>query len=750
MKKMSTVFTILIASLLFYVSWNTFNMNYFQRQNSFNVNSLKNSSVDRLELHLSTHVLEIGTDELKETFIDFFKEHNMDGYIAFEVVEDNLDKSTHYYLHADYDLSLFEFFTLPKKLNIDFKSLQENNYITNDLSKNAYHIDYLDTNYYKSRDDYDRSNITIYPLSKLNDLENEYMKNIQTTLVVFAPQNQEANVNKMLLEDIYIPLGLTSKALSDDILFELSNNTTENSIQLVDASSLESIVTQNSITEMPNSLLLISVVALLLVNVYLIFAQAKEIYIRRMHGNSNLLIFAKTVLRVILTSLFVFFLTFVGLWIIYVHSYREIALLFSKQLLYIFLMYALFVSISIIVLYLYLSIKNSILFLKKKLDLSITLLFSSAIKVISVFILFVPLVTNFEERINLEKGLKAMESDPVYLKSVGLQGISQPIYPQFVDAEIQLKTVEWYQKTHDEIVQLIDNERLSFIDMDTYHFNYYLDETSNVSPYAIVNDIHLSYYPITKNKKPFDMSQENHNFILVPKSKKDKFENQKSEVEGFENKNVHYVDNTFTQFSNYPGHNNQYQDPILYVIVDDYSYVPEFYNSLRKVINDESDYESFNKTMFEFNQEVAQFPRIKSEDIHELISNEAQEKNTIFYTMLLISIFVIALFTHLSTYSYLEITKKETAVKYIHGHSGFNRYSLIYMINMISIMILSYLLYRYNNSLIISNKEYLLIGKNYIILALLAMFIGDLIITSILIYIFQKRNIVTLLKGEEN
>lgn len=747
MKKLNIVFTSLIAILLFFMSWHTFNLNYFTKQTAINGNALKSENTEAFELFISTHVLDVEVEIIKDTIVQFYERNGYEGYVSFFVVEDDLSTLNNYYLFMDYDDGLFEFFTIPEKIDIDFQSKTEKSFITNDLSKDAYYIDYLDTNYYDIRDDYDRSNFNIHPIYQLYDLDDATMRNMPINMIIYGPANESEIIKQLIFEEIYHPLGLDINESTESLMFESISNETQNIINFIDENPLTGFDWGENMTEMPKPLLLIAAVALLLINIYLIFAHAKEIYVRKMHGNSDVKIFIKTTLSTVLGTLITFILTYVIIWMIYIRSFRSVALLFTRQLFDISVVYTLFVLIVGIILYIYLYLKNSVLLLKKKLDMSLTLILTTTIKVVSVFLLIVPLVTNFKSWRNHEAGLRAMENDPVYLKSVGLQGISQPFYPASVDPQIHTKVADWYERIHKETVELIETQNLSFVDMDEYHFSYAFEDSTEVYPYAIINKTHLSYYPITKDNHLFDFSSENHNFIVVPNKYREDFDITNVQVDAFEAMSIYYVDHTFTQFSNYPGHNNQYQDPILYVIVDDYSGVSSFYNNLRKVIETDDDLTSFNRAMFEFNQNSAQFPRIDSKDIYELMLDNVNKERTEFYIMFMISIFVITLFTYLSTHSFIEIFRKEFAIKYIHGYGNFKRYGLIYAIYGIAIVVLRYLLERYNDTLLMTGREYLVIGTYYIWTTLSVTLLVDIAVSSYVIYKFHRNNVATLLKG---
>ena len=157
MKKLNYVFTALVAVLLFTVVWNTFNTNYALRQSLFYNEKLLDDDQKAINTVVSTHVLDVDNEDVKHQLVDFFVQHDYEGYISHISIGDDLRKSAMIYANFDQNHDYFKFFTLSNRVDVDYKDVREKQYISNDiLASDSILIDYLDQSYYTYRDDYKR------------------------------------------------------------------------------------------------------------------------------------------------------------------------------------------------------------------------------------------------------------------------------------------------------------------------------------------------------------------------------------------------------------------------------------------------------------------------------------------------------------------------------------------------------------------------------------------------------------------
>lgn len=517
MKRLNIIFISFVAVLLFYVTWNAFNVNYSIRQTIFNSQDLVSGEKREINTVISTHVLDFDMDEIKRELVKFYVSYDYEGFITHISIGEDLRESVMVYAYLESTDDPFEFYTVPDKTNIDFKDPNEHQYITNDLSlNNSINIDYLDARYYSYRDDYERSLINIHPLHNFLSSDNSKIQDAQLSVTFYVEEIHVDEAIRIFQHEILEPFGIMLEGQEDHEGFILDS--TEMKVINLENASLSGLRWHDSMLEMPKPLLLIAGVSLFFTNIYLIFSRAKEIYVRKMHGNSDRVVFKKVALGTFIQTVFAFILTFFVLWLIYVHSMRPLAILYTRQLLLIIAIYILLMFVVAMVLFGYLHFKNSILFLKKRLDMSFIFTFATIFKLLGVTLVVVPLVINFKSWQQFESGIKAIEDDPVYLKSIGLQGITQPIYPQ-TSFDLHLKTQEWYEFTHDSILSLIESQNMSFIDMDYYDVNASYDPSYTVAPFAVTNLNHVSNYPMTIGGEVYDFSKHEENFILVPTDK---------------------------------------------------------------------------------------------------------------------------------------------------------------------------------------------------------------------------------------
>ncbi|CAM3711969.1 hypothetical protein ERUR111494_08140 [Erysipelothrix urinaevulpis] len=748
MKKLNIVFTALVALLLFLVSLNTFNKNYSVNQSVFKAEKLVNGDTHQLNTMISTHVLDVDIKELKNRIVEFYEGNEYEGFISHVTINENMEKSASVYAYFDHTDDLFQFHTIPSEDNIKFKSRTENRTITNVIGQaNAILIDYLDSDYYEYRDDYDRQFMNILPLNHLLSSDDSKLYNTQISIYLYVDENNIEQARKDLTQDLLIPLGVISEGTVETSEFILDS--TQVSTDSLTKLSLFGDKSIESIFQMPNSLLIISAITALLVNVYVIVSQVKEIYVRRVHGNSEGLIFYRINSKQFYANFAVFILTFVILWIIHVHSFRPLAIVFIKQLCLIIALYGLLMVLVAGFLFAYFHLRNSIVYLKKQHSMSSLFITSTVIKVIGVTIVTITLALSLNTWNQNKEAVKVIENDPTYLKSVGLQGVTQAIYPQ-LDGEMFTKIQKWEAKYREDIEKFIVSQSLSFIDMDYYAAQVSYSDEAPIYPFGLTNLTHVENYPMTQNSSMTNFSDHEENFIIIPEKSQDSFENEGIQIDGFENSPTYFVDSTFTQFSNYVGHHNHYVDPVLYVIVDDYSVVNEFYNSLRKVINNNTEGEAFQKELLRFNRDVAQIPKLNSQDVYAQVNDKEQQSKVSFYILLATTLFIVSLFSYLMSYSFIESRKKDLSTKYFHGHSVIKRYGWLFITQALSILTIIVFIQVYNGSLDYWELDYLSVKSNSLRMIMVMLITIDVIVSSVVINTFHTKNVASILKGEGN
>ena len=116
--------------------------------------------------------------------------------------------------------------------------------------------------------------------------------------------------------------------------------------------------------------------------------------------------------------------------------------------------------------------------------------------------------------------------------------------------------------------------------------------------------------------------------------------------------------------------------------------------------------------------------------------------------MLMITIFITALFTYLMSYSYIKSTKKQLGVKHINGHGFMKRYGTLFVTYVLSNLAIMQFILIYNRSVDPWNVDYLSVGPLYLIVIMILIIGIDILVAMFMIRQFHRKNVVTILKGE--
>lgn len=328
---------------MFITVWNTFNFNYYNRQNLYEYERIRNQDVVRLEVLISTHIID-DLDGFKTSLVDFFFNHDYSGRIQHVAVEDSLRTTTHTYIYGNNDDDLFSYYTRPGVVEVNWKSRTEENFYTNDTTRNNPNlIDYLDKVYYEYRDGIDTYVLNHYPLNHFLNVDSKYISTTQVFIDLYVHDVEKEHAIQEFTEAVLVPLGFVDSYDKDFTSYFIDS--TDSTIYQYNILPLSGLNWTSDLTEMPKPLLLVAMVTLLLINIQYVFSRSKEFTVRKMNGNSTLIVFKKMMLGTLIQSIVVFHGTFFIMWLLYIHSFRPLALLFSKQILLIAFIYTVLIVI---------------------------------------------------------------------------------------------------------------------------------------------------------------------------------------------------------------------------------------------------------------------------------------------------------------------------------------------------------------------------------------------------------------------
>lgn len=743
MKKINNIFTVFIGLLLFFLTWTTFNLNYSQRQLTFNGNKIKEDNYVRLNAFISTHNLNIHLDDLKDLLVEFFESNDYDGDIHYSIIEDDLRMTMHSYVYMENDRANIEFYAVDDLSDFDFKSKTEKRYLSNDLLKNdAIKIDYLDRSYYQYSDTFEKTTLSIYPMQQLKNMDNSYLRDIQIFVNIYTPEAIASSAAIQFNDQVLAVLGISEEG-------ELSSfvvDSTESTLAVLEFFPLLGIRWNENLTEMPKPLLLISVIAVILISILMIFSQVKEIYVRKMNGNRNLTIFIRIMAIHIMNNV-LWFVGIMGLmWIFYVRSLRPLAMLFTKQLLLMIIIYLIIMAVASVFIYFYLSLKSSYLMLKKKDDLTLLHVLSTVVKVVAVVVVVIPIVSNVKALSQYQKAIDIMEKDPIYLNSIGLDDITQPIYP-IEAADLQVKRAEWTKKVNDGLLDFIKENEVGLV--NTEILDYFTE--AHQFDITLINDYFLNDYYQEIDVASYDFLNQRENYIIVPAEYESRFDKSVANLPTFDDAQIYYVDKTFPTLMNYGGLSKINSNPVLYIIVDDYNDVIYGYpfSNWRKTISSETEAEAFKEKISEFNKSYAQLPKIEIKNGYSDLLDRAHNLRIEIYILVIIDVMIIGLFSYLQAYSFIEVSRKKLSIQYIYGHSMVKRYGLLLITLVLSYGLLTYLLIRYNKNIDVYDYYSRSVDAPYIMAVIFFMVLIDLIVSYFVLNNFHKKNVAVILKGSE-
>lgn len=739
MKRINAVFVVLLVLLVFNINWNTFNEAYQDMLFLIGYNQILEEGYERIDITISTHALETDAYSVREDMVSFLNKQDYLGYIstrnevvgevrerALYISSDNLDFLNHLYFYED--------------LDIDFKSENETQYITNDLNDDAFHIKYLDQSFHDVKGEFPRSKYVYRPIYQiLESRENLYDEQIGMVFVV--PTSEVTRLKELLSSEFLVKYGIcdvNNLDCQDEMIFNTSYlvNFYENEYN---------INFFNEPFRMPKPILYISSVSVLITCFVFMMQSKKEFATRKLMGNSDGILSKRIVLPFLIESFAAYFITLFVLMIWKTDIFDPMSVRFNR----LFIMPSIFFSVALmgvlLVIYISIKLKAKVTQLKVSFGSAMPFVLSSVLKIGVCVIVGIPFIQAYNTTQYFSVIMDGIGTDEVYLNSRLLGTPEQPFYPYL--SPLQVYSGEWNRKADEIHIELLQNYDFIYADTDMYKMDYSYSEDDRILPYVVVNEGYLNYYEYMYDGQVFSSDDMNNNFIIVPKVYQTLIESEGIYDNKMPKGEIVFVDTTHTIPGNEGYVGIPLSDAILYVMVDDYSMFNYSSGGMRKPLISEQDFQQYTEGMQYINENLATTTGLMGSDMLDM-GNDILDNyriNTIY--IFIIFMIVVLLFSYQKAMLFFEGQKKKLIVRTLHGHGFMSRYYVFFVEILLTGLLVYAGLSRYNQT------EY---GKfdnalslNHRVMVVVLVMTLEAVVAYVLIKRFQKNNMVTYLKGSE-
>src|SRR5699024_3837344 len=230
----------------------------------------------------------------------------------------------------------------------------------------------------------------------------------------------------------------------------------------------------------------------LLVTSFIQFNQnQKENIIRKLHGNSDLIVSKRIVLPFILISLIAYFLMITLMFFVKAGSINSLSLLFAKELGIYSLIFVMLLFSVILLVQLTIYLKGKVTALKQSFISFIPFFITSIIKTLAVFMITTPLILSFRDYTDRKSNLKLVNKDTEFLSSLA---ISQPAQPYDIHMDME-KYVEWEASANTSLINILKEYQIYY--SDVYHYYFNKDMNPLIIPYAIISHHYVNTFEMT-------------------------------------------------------------------------------------------------------------------------------------------------------------------------------------------------------------------------------------------------------------
>ncbi len=581
---------------------------------------------------------------------------------------------------------------LSNYINIETHN-NSNKYYTTDLSDNQSkgYIKIINNQFFKNTQDI----IRIYQLSDINELD--YTTN-QFGISIFTNQESEVKDFKEFLTKHY-PIKQIFDTQADELNY----------------SDDGSIINNYSTTYLG-----LCIILLISILICIIVKDHKKYLISRMLGHSVLKLVIKNFLLFFVISIIVFVLSnVIGCYI----KVGEINTLtrdyfYTYQIVNIYyIIMILFVNIAI---YLVIKYTTNIKYLKSNQAYGHLVIVQWISKAVVIVLLVMPVISTFSDSLPYIKNYNSIQNQKDNIENYYQIGGSfihnETIFNHYIDKEIFCDMEKYYMRSKEG----------PFYDSEDEYATYYQYEYLEANQYYLQD---CQFYNTDGDK--INLSDYNENILLIPQQLKEKLD---MEIYNPQNYKVIYVKDTGQFFNPKVRYVYVMTNPVI-CVVKNYSVDVDIQGLL------------FDKRHKSYNEYIAELEALEGQNLetasltscmnsYEFYIDRCQEYIPEFLLIMSIFLLIIICNAYITTRMYLEEFGKEIAIQYMLGRDKKKRYGMLFIFILSSTIIastVSWLMYTVQ----------LLELINFIFLIICI----EVLIIVVMIYRFEKKGIISYLKG---
>lgn len=676
---------ILIILSMFLVNRSYYEKNETEAIKIYNLNHTLKEEMKVLENYL---MIEIDNNDYQDIMNDIlsYADAHQTKISTIISYEDELGINTYvnYYLTNINQLSNY--------INIETHN-NNNKYYTTDLSDNQSkgYIKIINNQFFKNTQDI----IRIYQLSDINELD--YTTN-QFGISIFTNQESEVKDFKEFLTKHY-PIKQVFDTQADELNY----------------SDDGSIINNYSTTYLG-----LCIILLISILICIIVKDHKKYLISRMLGHSVLKLVIKNFLLFFVISIIVFVLSnVIGCYI----KVGEINTLtrdyfYTYQIVNIYyIIIILFVNIAI---YLVIKYTTNIKYLKSNQAYGHLVIVQWISKAVVIVLLVMPVISTFSDSLPYVKNYNSIQNQKDNIENYYQIGGSfihnETIFNHYIDKEIFCDMEKYYMRSKEG----------PFYDSEDEYATYYQYEYLEANQYYLQD---CQFYNIDGDK--INLSDYNENILLIPQQLKEKLD---MEIYNPQNYKVIYVKDTGQFFNPKVRYVYVMTNPVI-CVVKNYSVDVDIQGLL------------FDKRHKSYNEYIAELEALEGQNLetasltscmnsYEFYIDRCQEYIPEFLLIMSIFLLIIICNAYITTRMYLEEFGKVIAIQYMLGRDKKKRYGMLFIFILSSTIIastVSWLMYTVQ----------LLELINFIFLIICI----EVLIIVVMIYHFEKKGIISYLKG---
>ena len=689
MKKILVIYIVFVAALLFYFSYDSYNLiNYGRITNIFN------KKID----DLFVCEIDIKNIEIKQEFaaniIEFLDEKNVEAVLKQLTINEDGTMLYNSYLYAKDNDWIYDTMRMTSGDKIDFLEFNDSQaYLSSDFNdKDAVGTfsSYDNTYFMHENEIYRFFNVR----TSLNNISNE-------SLSVYLNGYDEAEQLSSFLNDKF------KKDINSEVR-ELHGGTEADWVSAYKQTEIMFALVSS-----------FAVMSLMLICI--IMKDKREILIRRMNGENPLYICNKLYLRTLLLGFVVFVVTVGIIWLIFIGQWDKYYIeLFNdiKQFsLYAFLSIPCLLILSGIYVYYTIDIRE----LKNSQSLRMMNYINYLFKIGMSLFLIVPFITSINAAIPHLNKYQYVTSHENEIKQ----------YWRFAFSEAtQEEMNEIYQNCL--YVDMTDYSHMSEIDMIMKPRYEGVGELMSV-PLVKVNDQHLKDYIIYNlNNQIIDISKLPENTMLIP----EQYQNTElTPSRAYQGENKVFVKDTGKHYNLQIRESIHVLDNPIVMVIHEYNSSDVAWDSMYFKAETDQEYHEIRQFIDNITQKPYRLFNTTA-DINNYLVNTQQIFMEIFGKIFIYG-FVYMLFAIQFMTLYIQEERKEMSLQYMAGKNRWDRYGNIYLINLCIYLCIILLGVIWQGISFEMCLKFSIMG-----------FIFDSILMTLFIRRFEKKSIVLSLKGE--